>query len=152
MNLREGTRRLALLLGIIGAVLGGFASYLELQSLLDQRTRHNRFERLAASDVVQRECKISHEGQYFVLPPNPDKVNKGDIKAIYWADYPGTDSINLTVGSIETEDGQTLYPTPAPAAWLYLLVVLFPILGFFIPWGAIHAIGWVGAGFFQPSK
>jgi len=27
MNLKEGTRRLALLLGVVGAILGGFASY-----------------------------------------------------------------------------------------------------------------------------
>ncbi len=56
------------------------------------------------------------------------------------------------VSSIETEDGQTLYPTPSPALWTYFLIALFPILGFFIPWGAIRAVGWVGAGFVQPSK
>jgi hypothetical protein len=55
MNLKEGTRRLALLLGAIGAIVGGFASYLELQSILNQRERHNKFERLAASDVVKNE-------------------------------------------------------------------------------------------------
>ena len=32
MNLKEGTRRLALLLGVVGAILGGFASYLVLQT------------------------------------------------------------------------------------------------------------------------
>jgi hypothetical protein len=50
MNLREGTRRLALFLGTVGAILGGFASYLELQSVLSQRTRHNAFQSLAGSD------------------------------------------------------------------------------------------------------
>jgi hypothetical protein len=57
VNLREGTRRLALLLGTVGAILGGFASYLELQSILNQTERHNRFEQLASSDVVQQERK-----------------------------------------------------------------------------------------------
>lgn len=55
MNLKEGTRRLALLLGATGAIIGGFASYLELQSILKQRERHNNFERMAASEVVQQE-------------------------------------------------------------------------------------------------
>ena len=55
MNVKEGTRRLALLLGAIGAILGGFASYLEWQSILNQRERHNKFEQLAASDVVKSE-------------------------------------------------------------------------------------------------
>ena len=57
MNLREGTRRLALLLGVAGAILGGFASYDYLQTNLNQRARHNRFEQLAASDVVMQERK-----------------------------------------------------------------------------------------------
>jgi hypothetical protein len=73
--------------------------------------------------------------------PIPSVVMNDGIKAINW-------SHDYEVQSIETEDGQTLYPTPAPAAWLYLLTALFPILGFFVPWGAIRAIGWVGAGFF----
>jgi hypothetical protein len=57
MNVREGSRRLALLLGAVGAILGGIASYLELQSLLEQRERHNRFEQFANSDVVRQEQK-----------------------------------------------------------------------------------------------
>ena len=54
MNLKEGTRRFALLLGAAGAILGGFASYMELQTVLSQRARHNRFEKLANSDVVKQ--------------------------------------------------------------------------------------------------
>jgi hypothetical protein len=69
----------------------------------------------------------------------------GAIKTIHWTKDYG-------VKSIETEDGQTLYPTTAPNRWLYLLVALFPVFGFLIPWGTIRAIGWVGAGFVQPSK
>jgi hypothetical protein len=53
MNLREGTRRLALLLGVVGAILGGVASYLELQSIFEQEAHHDRFEELENSDVVQ---------------------------------------------------------------------------------------------------
>jgi len=33
VNLREGTRRLALLMGVAGAIVGGFASYLESERL-----------------------------------------------------------------------------------------------------------------------
>jgi hypothetical protein len=36
MNLREGTRRLALLFGAVGAILGGFTSYMKLQTTLAQ--------------------------------------------------------------------------------------------------------------------
>jgi hypothetical protein len=72
-------------------------------------------------------------------------VNKGGIKAIHWTK-------TLGVESIETDDGQTLYLTRAPSAWRYLLIALFPALGFFIPWGAVRAIGWVGAGFVACPK
>jgi hypothetical protein len=152
VNLKEGTRRLALLLGAVGAILGGFVSYLELDSVMAERARHNRFEHLANSVVVQQERKTLQAPPDFIpdLPPGaklvhlPSKVNQGGIKSIHWTDDYG-------VESIETEDGQTLYPTPVPSAWVYLLAALFPVLGFFIPWGAIRAIGWVGAGFMKSS-
>lgn len=216
MNLREGTRRLALLLGVVGALVGGFVSYMELQSVTTQRESHNRFVQLANSDVVQQLRKnmqsppkeptltpdqaiqafkrlpedrqrailarLSPEVKQRImgrlkeassqpsgaLAPNtaPAKfdphsmicpldttdpsgcytqVDKGSIRTIYWSNDYG-------VKSIETEAGQTLYPTPAPSAWLYLLIALFPVLGFFIPWGATRSIGWVGAGFVAGSK
>jgi hypothetical protein len=150
MNLREGTRRLALLLGVAGAIAGGFVSYLELQTVLDQRACHNRFEQLAASDVVRQEREKLNPSlpdwqRVDIEPFTYSGPNRGGIKTIAWGK-------NFGVRYFETEDGQTLYPTPAPAAWEYLLVALFPFLGFFIPWGAIRAIGWVGAGFIQPAK
>ncbi len=226
MNLREGTRRLALLLGVVGAIAGGFASYLVLQPTLDQRAHHIKFEQLMASDVVKQEQKswpltllytpakaieifrklpenqqrdvygrLTQKEQADLLAkmncepvqpgapstaetrknlltdpkypgwevlPGPEKddpfaclaeaidppistVNQGGINSIHWTK-------DLGVESIETGDGQAVYPTPAPSAWSYLLIVLFPILGFFIPWGAVRAIGWVGAGFKESSK
>jgi len=150
MNLREGTRRLALLLGIVGIIAGGFFSYLFLQDALDQRARHNKFEQLADSGVSQKERKnqvgwVSIDPKTGERIPWNQQVDKGGIKTIHWTDA-------NEIGSIETEDGQTLYPTPTPAAWEYLLVALFPIFGFFVPWGAIRAIGWVGAGFKESSK
>ena len=188
MNLREGTRRLPRLLGALGAIAGGFASYLELQTVLDQRARHNKFEQLATSDVVKQERKALKEDfladafaidpktgerlaapqtaqpkhgpwEKYATPASPSHIreydaqgnpissqfDRGDVKTIHWTK-------DFRVESMETVDGQTLYPTPAQPKWLYLLVALLPGLGFFIPWGAIRAIGWVGAGFFQPLK
>jgi hypothetical protein len=225
MNLKEGTRRLALLLGAVGAILGGFVSYFDLQSVMDQRSRHNRFEKLANSDVVKQEQKswsltlvytpdkaiesfrrlpenqqrdvygrLTQKEQVDLLAklncepvqpgaPSTDEtrknlltdpkspgwevlpglekddpyactaepidlptstVNKGGIKAVRW-------SKTLAVDSIETEDGSLLLPTPAPSVWEYLLVALFPLLGFFVPWGAVRAIGWVVGGFVKST-
>jgi len=190
MNLREGTRRLALLLGALGIIAGGFASYVELQTVLPMRAAHRHFEQLANSPAVQqarasylppwqRHWKVPPKpGDVVVqnqpqqnpvkkdfldgatridgphnsqenLPPGwtyaPSELNRGGIKTVYW-------TANLQAASIETTDGETLYPTAAPSAWLYVLIALFPVLGFFIPWGAIRAIGWVGAGYVDPAK
>ncbi len=149
MNLKEGTRRLALLLGVVGAILGGFASYLELQTVLNQRARHNKFEQLANSGVVQQERKRLQTpidlsaGIVGGFIHDPSEVDAGGIKTINWAE-------NYGVYSIETTDGQTLYATPAPSAWEYLWIPVFLFLGFFIPWGAVRAIGWTLEGFIHP--
>jgi predicted small secreted protein len=144
VNLREGTRRLALLLGVVGAIAGGFGSYLELQGVLDQRARHNRFEQLAASDAAQQVLR-SQAGWVVIDPKTGERtqwdqqVGKGGIKTIHWTK-------DNQIESIET-DNEYLYPTSSPAAWEYALILLLPVLGFLIPWGAIRAIGWVGTGF-----
>jgi hypothetical protein len=74
-----------------------------------------------------------------------DLVHRDGIEVIHW-------SKNFEIESIETQGGQTLYPTPSPAWWAYLPIALYPILGFFIPWGAVRTTGWVGAGFAESSK
>ena len=165
MNLREGTRRLALLLGVIGAILGGFASYLDLDLLMPQLKRHNKFVQLTNSDLVKQEQKcrsLGYASDCSQIPPPPpgfvldkpkysvenadgtpldSELNKGGIKTIHWTkDY--------AVASIET-DSASVYAEPAPNAWEYFLAVLFPVFGFIIPWGTVRAIGWVGVGFVQ---
>ena len=38
---------------------------------------------------------------------------------------------------------------PAPKAYVFLL---YPLLGFLIPWGAVRVLIWVGGGFFAPRQ
>ncbi len=268
MNVNEGMRRLALLLGAVGAVLGGFVSYTLLSGALHQIARHNAFERLAHSSVVEQArahwiaarippdydalsrrfggrtsvpmfdpkgtvreipaedvskalaaggeiairfkapdgterwvreserdaaikaggvpdvpdysdqqkllaaiwrslgAKERHEmlaemnaeqagalqalldqealqgSDWFAenAPLPPSEVDRGGIRAIHW-------NRDLAVDSIETEGGQTLYPAPEPSGRTYPLIVVLPVIGFVLPWGAIRAICWVGAGF-----
>lgn len=146
MNLKEGTRRLAMLLGVAGAIFGGVVSYVELQSALEQRANHSKWVRLAASDVVQQERKTCLDP-----PPGYDKLNyqlqpnSAGIKSISWTE-------DCRVGTIET-DADFLYASTPPNLWTSsLLAIFFPILGFFILWGAVRAIGWVGTGFAESSK
>jgi len=227
VNLKEGTRRLALLLGAVGAIFGCFVSYLQMQSLLNQSAHHNKFEHLASSDVIRQEqhfwpltlryaadkaieafrklpasqqreiydhlttteqvsllaklkCEpilagtpstattrenlvgVPNHPGYEIIPPGaesddpyactaepsdppPSTVNKGGVKTIRWTK-------GLGIESLETEDGETLYPTPAPSRWLYLVAAILPALGFALPWGLVRAVGWVAAGFLATSK
>ena len=162
MNLREGTRRLALLLGVAGAIAGGFVSYSELQNVREQQASHNRFEQLSASPVAQQAreslevaCADGHtdeqcgDKQYVPM----SEINSSGINTIYWIKKDSLGKINYQVGWIKTDDGRNLFATtPAPAAREYLMVVLFPLLGFLVPWGAVRAIGWTAAGFVARSE
>ena len=53
MNTREGLRRLAIALGIIGAILGGVFGYNKTNSMWRAHTAHKRFEALVARPAVQ---------------------------------------------------------------------------------------------------
>lgn len=82
-------------------------------------------------------------------------LNRGGIKRISWTYEYANKSIDestpwprhLDVELIETQDGETLFRTPTPSVWPYLLIALFPTLGFFIPWSLVRASAWVQAGF-----
>lgn len=68
------------------------------------------------------------------------EVNSDRIKTIHWKpDY--------SVDFFEMQDGGYLFPGVSPSAWLYLLWVAYPALGFFIAWGTVRAIRWVVIGF-----
>jgi hypothetical protein len=115
MNLREGTRRLALLLGAVGAILGGVVSYSQLQSLMRQRAEQKRFEKLANSQIVQQDRYDLLADCVKQSPPKLDlsaglssHLHKDGIDTITW-------SRGCQIASITTEDGETVYPTPAPA-------------------------------------
>jgi hypothetical protein len=67
-------------------------------------------------------------------------VDRGEISVVRW-------NANLGIASIETRDGQVLYPTPLPPWWKYPSIALVPILGFLVPWCAVHAGGWMVSRF-----
>jgi hypothetical protein len=140
MNLKEGTRRLALLLGVAGAIAGGFASYAVWGEAKYAEMNHREYPLLATSDVVKQEREKCLADQQAGQWRSVAEVNRGGIKQIDW-----TQDCEAVI--ITTDEGKLISQTPAPPAWKYLLVALFPVLGFFIPWGAVRAIGWVGAGF-----
>lgn len=152
MNFNQGMRRLAVFAGILGAIAGGFHAYKELQDIPAERFQHKVFEELAASDDVTKEQtrlraeeKTRLRAGIEVSSVPWSEVNGERIKTIFW-------NRDFSVYFFEMEDGGDVSSEPSPSAWTYLLGVVFPALGFFIPWGAIRAIGWVGDGFIQTRK
>jgi hypothetical protein len=211
MKHQKGIRRLALLLGIAGAICAAFASFVEFLPSLKQAARHYGFENLANSQAVQdsrncwkgllteRGCNEEKRGPggvkhqlgameapmaWSLVFPNsqavplrdglirdfPISMNHEQIEDVLekefpsgkavvrhqqitegpWEEFPlsvidrGEISVvrwnaDLRIASIETREGQNLYPTPLPPWWTYPLIVLFPILGFLIPWGTVRA-------------
>ena len=176
MNLREGTRRLALLLGVAGAIAAGFYAYILLYATLQQRSAHQRFqvaanriERLGravqnqypvytgmdASDVGWR--VLTKYPQFWPWVSGRTNLEPELPKAWSPSAAPNREQTDpwqtaakqtdWRIWGITTPDGQTFLPTPAPSEWSYLLILLTPIGGFIVPWGIIRAIGWVVAGF-----
>ena len=149
MNVREGTRRLALLLGVVGALFGGFLSYSELQSVIHRRADRQHFAQLADSAVVQqarKNCLSDNPPPGYAKLGSQLQPNSARIKTINWTE-------DCKVAWIETDTGEELFPGPDHApGWEYLLIMLSPVFGFFIPWGAVRAIGWVLAGFVAGPK
>jgi hypothetical protein len=59
MNLKEGTQRVALLLGMVGTLSGGYRSYLKLQPMLPATRNNQWFERAANYEPVQRTIRAA---------------------------------------------------------------------------------------------
>jgi hypothetical protein len=63
----------------------------------------------------------------------------------------GVDKAGL-VFSIEASTGAWANRTEAPALKAYVIPLLYPILGFLLPWGGIQILTWVGSGFAEPRR
>lgn len=63
MNVREGMRRLGILLGACGGILGGCLAYSDVRTTWDNYTAHRKFESLMASPTVQKVAKAAREYQ-----------------------------------------------------------------------------------------
>jgi hypothetical protein len=59
VNIKEGMRRVGILLGVAGGLFGGVLAYLEGQSLWNARAAHLRFESVMASPTMQQITKAA---------------------------------------------------------------------------------------------
>ena len=100
------------------------------------------FEQLANSAAMHNESAVCKDYSEVMLL-NPINLNGLKVSGIHCA--------NNSISSIDTDLG-TFDSGSAPSAWTYLLIALYPILGFFIPWGANRVLEWVCAGFVEHGK
>jgi hypothetical protein len=157
MNIREGTRRLALVVGVIGALAGLYPSFLMAPDLLRQRESHNLFQKLVSSTSVRNDVAMLEKlratppGYGMIATEFGEKArNQDHIAKINYGR--SDDGVHMRVDSIEMEDGSTVYNIAYPSTWLILICLGFPFLGFLLPWGIVMAIGWIVSGFAQAPK
>jgi hypothetical protein len=68
------------------------------------------------------------------------KGNKDRIDEVHFA-------TGGSVASIHLSTGESVERTDAPHLWPFLALLVYPTLGFLIPWGSVRLLIWVGSGF-----
>ena len=123
-----------------------------MNSEVVQRERNRRFQKDPATGVIlDMDIKylISQKARDGEFADFPSKILEGEISEINW-------NKDLQVSMIKTIDGEFFLPTPEPGASRYLLMVIYPVIGFLLFWGAARIVslvgGWVVAGFKYPSE
>ncbi len=86
-------------------------------------------------------------------------IKEGGIKRVFFGAYTTvggehcfsskTSANDIT--AIQTDDGQTILRTDPPATTSYIALLVFPLVGFLVPWGILKALTWIATGFF-PAK
>jgi len=162
-NFKEGMRRLSLVLGVVGAGIGAFFAYLGYQSLVDAYRSAERFHNVLSSPRIQsfvgglqNHHLVDNRWLDDSNSDNPPKRDQGgkwvdqdeDIKVgEYRITRMRIDPQGTGFDQFELESGESIDKTPAPSVYDWLLPLAWPVLGFFLPWGAVRTIGWVAGGF-----
>jgi hypothetical protein len=191
VNVKEGTRRLALVAGFLGLGIGIIPASDKSGEMRKHIEDHQEFESLSKYDPnrisdLASEIRSAFPESYKDLSDSElaqrfsDKVRRLSVP---WETYDASvytkvrgpdDELYLfplrttkevatayfrtkatiyytkdgVISYIKTPEGRTLYNEAAPSKWsLYLPFGYFPLLGFFVPWGAIRIVGWVVLGF-----
>ena len=98
----------------------------------------NLWDRPAASKHEVPDDWVRIRGRSAKVP-----IDAGGIKSVTVDDG--------LVSAIELSTGESVQRTASPELYAYVQPLLYPLLGFFLPLGAIRAITWIGVGFFEPK-
>jgi len=92
MNVREGTRRLGIVLGLSGAILGGYLEHSHARAVWHNYRASRRFESLMASPTIQKVAKAIRENRNGPIAKYPwinYRFNQQTAKLEYQADIKG---------------------------------------------------------------
>ncbi len=129
MNIREGMRRVGLVLGLIGFCVGCFGAYDHITPLLRQATEAREYQ--ARLRVQGAESPKRGTGKYKLADAKPVAAAQDAVKLPPGSKYGGVPTSGRT----------------APSFWQYLPALAFPFLGFLLPWGTVKTLAWIGTGF-----
>lgn len=175
MNFKEGFRRITLATALIGAAAGCCFSWIMFEDLQYRKHQHDEFESLLHSRAVstaihdlRQAAKRAGPGdkweQYAV--PSTEYTPESEPFDAFTALHGGTAGWTINqdgvktihfneksdVNEIVTSDSRYLWPTRGPKIWEYLLLLVYPVAAFFVPWLLLKGFGWVVAGFGAKSS
>lgn len=145
MNLSEGSKRLAVLMGVLGALVGSYWSVVITFDLVEEHNNYKLYSRLAATlavktAVAQRKLMVSK------LPPNETIADDSENIQREGVDYVIFNE-NGSIMWIKPTIGEPVGATNGASFSEAILVPVLPAAGFFILWGLIKALAWVLIGF-----
>ena len=160
MNVREGVRRLGIMLVACGAILGFIVGFSSSEAPWKIAAEHRRFESLMKSPTMRRvtnganglradlsrsRCDafgLRELGGLYLLKAHPLIQGNADrIKGVHL-------DVARAVVSIQLSTGESIHRVAAPPLMSYIVLVVCLILSYLLPSG----ITWVRSGFFAPQQ
>jgi hypothetical protein len=132
VNLREGTRRVRLVLGFSGVCVGLFGTFSLWGSLNETKKESEIWLALIQQTGVQTAIRHARADPS-QLPDVPVHEDGIDFVAI-------NDPMSLEPAIIHFQDGGYKIRTDPPKLYQYVLSFLFPFVGFAIPWGTLKLL------------
>jgi hypothetical protein len=148
MNAREGFRRIGLLLGIIGAIVGIAGAWATFNGLIWQHNRNVQFQKDASEywRVVTKVRSNFDYGKFVDWFRAADAEYQSERQALADIGISNVVIKETHISSFTLTDGTYLIEHPI-SAFDCLWPLTLPFIGFLVPWGTIKIIFWVISGF-----
>jgi len=146
MNLKEGTRRVGIVLGIIGMFGGLSVAWLGGSEIMQQRADFRRFQTLSKLPQVAKFVAMSFGGQRSAqIGLDPEDAQTTGIRTVHY--FAGASPTALELSYFEMLGGTIIAAKNPPSVDQYLALPCLPVFGFLLPWGLVKTLYWVAHGF-----